>query len=220
MFCLSMNPQNSARSGRVLAPAKNFLNFNLECMPNILTDFFTSAIMLCIKLGTSDVMSFGGVTMKHKELKKLKRTELLELLLEQTRRAENLEKSLAEATRQLQSRELQVSEAGSLAEAALKLNDVFSSAQNAADQYLQNVRSRNVVLDEAHQEAQRIITEAKQQAEQLTQKTQKECTAMREKAQKDTQRYWDNLTKKLAGYMDEHPELKKQLLKESIDRRL
>lgn len=158
--------------------------------------------------------------MKHKELKKLKRTELLELLLEQTRRAENLEKSLAEATRQLQSRELQVSEAGSLAEAALKLNDVFSSAQNAADQYLQNVRSRNVVLDEAHQEAQRIITEAKQQAEQLTQKTQKECTAMREKAQKDTRRYWDNLTKKLAGYMDEHPELKKQLLKESIDRRL
>lgn len=176
--------------------------------------------MLRIKLGTLDVMSFGGVTMKHKELKKLKRTELLELLLEQTRRADNLEKSLAEATQQLQNRELQVSEAGSLAEAALKLNNVFSSAQSAADQYLQNVRSRNVVLDEAQQEAQRIINDAKQQAEQLTRKTREECSAMREKAQRDTWNYWDNLTKKLSGYMDEHPELKKQLLKESVNRRL
>lgn len=158
--------------------------------------------------------------MEQKELKKLKRVQLLELLLEQTRRAEQLEQALAEAKQQLQSRQVQVSEAGNLAEAALRLNDVFSSAQNAADQYLQNVRSRDVVLDEARQEAARIIKEAQQQAERTTRETEAACTAMREKAQKDTQRYWDALTQKLSGYMDQHPELKRQLLRESAAHRL
>lgn len=158
--------------------------------------------------------------MEQKELKKLKRVQLLELLLEQTRRAEQLEQALAEAKQQLQSRQVQVSEAGNLAEAALRLNDVFSSAQNAADQYLQNVRSRDVVLDEARQEAARIIKEAQQQAERTTRETEAACTAMREKAQKDTQRYWDALTRKLSGYMEQHPELKRQLLRESAAHRL
>lgn len=36
-------------------------------------------------------------------------------------------------------REIIVAEAGSIAEAALKLNKVFESAQAAADQYLENV---------------------------------------------------------------------------------
>lgn len=215
MFCLSM-AQKSFPPLRCVKYLKNLPLYS----ENSLTDFLRGVIMLRIKLDIMDVLSPGVDTMEQKELKKLKRVQLLELLLEQTRRAEQLEQALAVAKQQLQSRQVQVSEAGNLAEAALRLNDVFSSAQNAADQYLQNVRSRDVVLDEARQEAARIIKEAQQQAERTTRETEAACTAMREKAQKDTQRYWDALTQKLSGYMDQHPELKRQLLRESAAHRL
>lgn len=75
-------------------------------------------------------------------LKKLKRDELLELLLEQTKRAEALEEQLRLKDEQLKNKEIAVSEAGSLAEAALRLNGVFEAAQQAADQYLQNIKKR------------------------------------------------------------------------------
>lgn len=75
-------------------------------------------------------------------LKKLKRDELLELLLEQTKRAEALEEQLKLKDEQLKNKEIAVSEAGSLAEAAMRLNGVFEAAQQAADQYLQNIKKR------------------------------------------------------------------------------
>ena len=66
--------------------------------------------------------------MTDKELKKKNRKELLELLLVQTQRADRLEAELAEANRKLADRTLAQSEAGSIAESALRLNGVFVSA--------------------------------------------------------------------------------------------
>lgn len=40
-------------------------------------------------------------------------------------------------------RKIQIEEAGSLAEAALRLNGIFEAAQKAADQYLYNLRQRS-----------------------------------------------------------------------------
>ena len=68
-----------------------------------------------------------------KELGKLRRAELLELLLEQTKETERLEKELAGAKEQLRCREIRLNEAGSIAEAALQINDVFVAAQAAAE---------------------------------------------------------------------------------------
>lgn len=77
--------------------------------------------------------------MTDKELKKLKRVELLEIMLEQSKRIEQLEAQLAEATSQLESRRIVAEQAGSIAEAAMRLNGVFEAAQKAADQYLANI---------------------------------------------------------------------------------
>lgn len=79
--------------------------------------------------------------MTEKELKKLNRKQLLELLLRQTERADQLESELEETKKQLEDRRITEMEAGSIAQAALKLNGVFEAAQAAADQYLENVRS-------------------------------------------------------------------------------
>lgn len=78
--------------------------------------------------------------MTDKELHKLKRSELLELLVEQSKEIDRLKGQLEEAEKQLQSRKIAIEKAGSIAEASLALNHIFSDAQKAADQYLENVR--------------------------------------------------------------------------------
>ena len=78
--------------------------------------------------------------MTERELKKLSRAELLELLLEESRENERLRAQLQKACEALGSREIQIENAGSIAEAALRLNGVFEATQRAADQYLENLR--------------------------------------------------------------------------------
>lgn len=78
--------------------------------------------------------------MTDRELKHLSRTELLELLLEANKENERLRKRLTKATELLETKEIKIENAGSIAEAALALNGIFEAAQKAADQYLENVR--------------------------------------------------------------------------------
>lgn len=74
-----------------------------------------------------------------KQLRRLRRIDLMELLLSQAQEIESLQERVVELEDKLKRREIIVAEAGSIAEAALKLNKVFESAQAAADQYLENV---------------------------------------------------------------------------------
>lgn len=78
--------------------------------------------------------------MTDKELKKLSRYELLEMLLEQSKEVERLKEELEKANALLEERQILIHNAGSIAEASLKLNGVFEAAQKAADQYLENIK--------------------------------------------------------------------------------
>lgn len=78
--------------------------------------------------------------MTERELRKLSRVDLLELLLKESKENEKLRTELEEARKQLASREIQIDTAGSIAEAALRLNGVFEAAERAAAQYVENVR--------------------------------------------------------------------------------
>jgi hypothetical protein len=86
--------------------------------------------------------------MADKELRKLQKIELLEILVDQRKRIDELEKELAEVREQLESREINIRNSGSIAEASLKLTKVFYEAQKAADLYLENVRRQlNIKTD-------------------------------------------------------------------------
>ena len=88
--------------------------------------------------------------MTDKELRKLKRTDLLELLIEQSKEVESLKKRIGGLEAELADRRLLIYKSGSIAEAALKLNGVFEAAEAAAQEYLENIRR---ISEEKTQEA-------------------------------------------------------------------
>ena len=110
--------------------------------------------------------------MKEKALKRLSRSELLELLLVQTREAEQMAEELNRLQKQLADRRLRLEAAGDIAHAVLEVNGVMEAAQEAARQYLDNIARMEAetkercekMLRDARQAAQRIIQEAKETA--------------------------------------------------------
>jgi light-regulated signal transduction histidine kinase (bacteriophytochrome) len=92
----------------------------------------------------------GGI-MSGKELRRLSRRDLLELLIEQSEEIEELKRKLERATLALEQKEILISNSGSIAEAALRLNGVFEAADAATRQYIENVRinteQRNTLIE-------------------------------------------------------------------------
>lgn len=102
--------------------------------------------------------------MTEKELKRLSRAELLELLLVQTKETERLQKKLERVEALLSDRNLQVQKAGDLAHAVLEINGVMASAQAAAQQYLDNIIRME---QETKLRCEKILADAQTKAEQL-----------------------------------------------------
>lgn len=102
--------------------------------------------------------------MTDKELKKLNRAELLELLLVQTREAERLRKRLESAEAALSDQQLKVQKAGDLAHAALEINGVMEAAQAAAQQYLDNIVRME---QETRLQCEKMLEDARKQAQQI-----------------------------------------------------
>ena len=80
--------------------------------------------------------------MTEKELLSLKKSELLEIMLAQSREIDSLRAQLAEANARLEERRIAIEESGSIAEASLKLTKVCEEAQKAADLYVENVKRK------------------------------------------------------------------------------
>lgn len=117
--------------------------------------------------------------MTEKELKKLSRKQLLELLLKQTEHSEQLQLQVNQLSEQLHSRRLAIRKAGSLAEASLRLNEVFEAAQAAADQYLDNVRSNT---EEQLREGRGIPEDVRRAKEAMLAETEHYCAVRKAEA--------------------------------------
>ncbi len=133
--------------------------------------------------------------MTEKELRKLTRTDLLEMLVASEKEYESLKRRITELEKQLEDRSLKLRSAGSIAEASLLLNGVFEAAQAAADQYIAELKNSCASLD------QEII--------ELREKTEAECAQLRKQAKEDAQKYWDDSYEKLKKVIEAHDYLKK-----------
>ena len=116
--------------------------------------------------------------MTDKELRKLNRAELLEMLISVSKENENLKKALSDTEEKLNSREILINEAGSIAEASLILNGVFEDAQKACGQYIENINRTNSerenILAQAKAEAESIISDARNTAQKIINEAKQE----------------------------------------------
>lgn len=157
--------------------------------------------------------------MTDKELRKLNRRELLEILLEQSREIDRLRTRLEQAERQISDRQIVLDEAGSIAEASLQLNGVFKAAQQAADQYLESIGTLSRRQEEV---CKKLETDSRRKADELLSGTQAMCEAMeietREKCAKMTQEaqekanlFWDEAQQKIWQLIDQQTGLRELL---------
>lgn len=137
---------------------------------------------------------------REQDLRQLRRGDLVELMLEQAkqlesvkrelrRRDEELEqcrKELEEARAALGKREIDLDEAGSIAEAALRVNGIFEAAQAAGQQYLDNIQRLSQRQSEIC--AQRDA-ESRAQAEMMLAQTRQRCREMEEQARAQFQTF-------------------------------
>lgn len=146
--------------------------------------------------------------MTDKELKKLSRAELLEMLIMHSKRADELQEKLDKAEAELNSRQIKVDEVGSIAEASLRLNGVFEAAQTASEQYLENIRA----LQERQEEiCAKRDAESKAEAERLMTETKDSCEKMMMDAKQASESYWAEVSDRLEKFYAEHAGLRELL---------
>ena len=76
------------------------------------------------------------------DLTKLKKHELLEIMLAQSKEIDSLRERVSELETQLAAREFEFSKIGSIAEASLAVTNIFKEAEKAAVIYIENIRRR------------------------------------------------------------------------------
>ncbi len=104
----------------------------------------------------------------NKELKKMSRAELLEILISQMEANEKLTSELEECKKKLEDKNIVIAESGSMAEAAMRLNRVFEAADAAARQFVDSARVRSGTAEKAPEKAVEVPVEKIAENRRLT----------------------------------------------------
>ena len=102
--------------------------------------------------------------MTDKEFKQLSRAQLIEVIYQLQLQLEGLTERNQALEEALADKRLRINNAGNLAEAALEMNDCLRSAQNAAEQYINEIKA---MREETEAERQRILTAAQAEAQAI-----------------------------------------------------
>lgn len=110
--------------------------------------------------------------MTDKEFKRLKRSQLIEIIYQLQVKQEELIAENEKLSKELEDKRLRIDKAGNIAKASLEIHNVMQSAQDAAEHYLKEVRIRvteqaQQILNEAEKKAEEIIANAKKEAGEI-----------------------------------------------------
>jgi hypothetical protein len=126
--------------------------------------------------------------MTDRELRRLSRSDLLELLLAQRKENEQLRCILDETQAQLADRTFKIDNAGSIAEASLQLSGIFAAAQDSCQYYTENIKQLS--------ERQAHV------CMQMEQETKERCDRMVAEAEMKAQQCWENCSVKIKELVD------------------
>ena len=114
--------------------------------------------------------------MLNKELSKLSRRELMDIIYQMKKNEQQMQEELASLRESLEEKRIRLSEAGSVAEAAVSVSNVFSAAQMSADLYLQEVAR---MREDTEKECERMVAEAEQTVAKTLAEGEKQYAALR-----------------------------------------
>jgi chromosome condensin MukBEF complex kleisin-like MukF subunit len=111
-----------------------------------------------------------------KELKKLSRRELVDIIYQMKKNEEQMQEEITSLQEALQDKRIRLSMAGSIADAAASVTNVFNAAQMTADLYLNEIscmkeetrQECNKMLEEAHATVEKIFDEGKKRFAELS----------------------------------------------------
>ena len=102
--------------------------------------------------------------MTDKEFKRLSRAQLIDIIYQLQLQIDKLNAQKQALAEELEDKRLRMRNVGNIAEAALQMNDCFRSAQNAAEQYLDEIKT---IREETEAERRRILAAAQAEAEAI-----------------------------------------------------
>ena len=153
--------------------------------------------------------------MTDKELRRLGRPELIEIIYQLEKSQEESRQEIARLQVRLQDRTLRLSEAGSIAQAALQVNGVMEAAQAAADQYVQAAEAdrqqARTELSDAQARAERLVADAQTQADAILSDAQAQAQKLTEDAQAQVEQKWETFQENTQKLIAMHAELQSLL---------
>ena len=102
--------------------------------------------------------------MTDKEFKRLSRAQLIDIIYQLQLQIDKLNEEKQELESKLKDKRLRLKSVGNIAEAALEINNCFRSAQNAAKQYLNEIK---VIREETEAQRQSILAKAQAEADAI-----------------------------------------------------
>ena len=124
-----------------------------------------------------------------KELKKLSRRELVDIIYQLKKNEQEKQEKITSLEEALQEKRIRISVAGSIAEAAVDITNVFSVAQTTADLYLHEI---SYMKEETEQECKKMLEEARQRVENILADGQKQYDELEAHYQHDYKK-WQQL---------------------------
>ncbi|MCD8035852.1 MAG: hypothetical protein LUE88_00500 [Clostridiales bacterium] len=153
--------------------------------------------------------------MAEKDLRRMNRTELIEIIYALQKNEQALIKENNKLQKQLDDKFLRIKNAGFIAEAALSLNHIFEDADAAAKQYVAAVKAANesaaTIIKEAKWQSDEMISNAENKARQ----TEKECSAMLEETEQSIQRKKAAFKRSIKRTLEKYPELAERMKEEN-----
>lgn len=142
---------------------------------------------------------------KEKEFKRLNRAELVEIIYQLQLDNKRLTEEKAAIQNKLDSKEIRISQAGSIAEATVAISDIFFKAQEVADHYLSEVKRSNAELE---QECETRISQAQSRADVIIRDAEHRARQIVEAAEKESLKKWQTVNERVKQLIESRDALK------------
>ena len=108
--------------------------------------------------------------MTDKEFKRLSRAQLIDIIYQLQIKQKELEEENGKLKAELADRSIRLRQAGNIAEASLAIHNVMQAAQDAASQYLEEIR---IMRMETEEKCQLLLEKTKKEAEEIAAQAKK-----------------------------------------------